>query len=224
MRCILGLVGILGLAASGAAQSSRVELVPTLGYAWGGQMLVQERAFQFKDLDVDISSSGTYGLRLDVPVGQSLAVELLLQRQDTQLKDDQGLFGETPGGFVVPGSTHILDAEFTTAQLGFLWFVKHGPARWHLAAALGLTHANFLLPIPSDRVSSYSLGAGVQLELSEHLGIRFESRYLTANTDENLRSTYTFANPDCRDPCSYTFAYQDRFTQTWLSTGLAIRF
>jgi|GEM_PF-1052555 len=218
---------VLALAALGVpalAQTPRVELVPTLGYAWGGQILVQERAFQFRDLDVDFSSSGTYGLRLDVPLGRRVALEILAQRQQTQLKDDQGLFGETPGGFVEPGSTHILDLQLTTAQVGFLYFVNQGSSRWHLGAAVGITHANFLLPIPSDTVTSASFGAGVQLALSEHLAVRFEGRYFAANTDEKLRSTYSFANPDCRAPCSYTFAYKDWITQTWLTTGIAIRF
>ncbi|MGQ9496620.1 MAG: hypothetical protein ACUVRY_10310 [Thermoanaerobaculaceae bacterium] len=71
---------------------------------------------------------------------------------------------------------------------------------------------------------SYSLGASVQLELSEHLAVRFEGRYFAANTDEQLRATYAFANPDCQVPCTYTFSYKDWLTQTWLTTGLAIRF
>jgi hypothetical protein len=224
MEKMAGFLVMLALATGAAGQTPQVELVPTLGYSWGGQILVQERAFQFKDLDVDLSSSGSYGLRLDIPLGQALALELLVHRQETQLKDDQALFGETPGGFVEPGSKHILDLQLNTAQLGFLWFLKNGPTRWHVGAALGITHVNFLLPIPSDTVMSYSLAAGLQMELSQHLAVRFEGRFFAANTDENLRSTYAFANPDCRAPCSYTFAYKDWLRQTWLTTGLAIRF
>lgn len=216
------LVGLVGTGVS--AQTPRVELVPQIGYAWGGQIRVEERAFQFKDLDVDLSSGGAYGLTLDVPVGRRLSAELLVFRQDTQLKDNQGLFGEVPGGFIEPGSKHILDVELTTAQAGLAWMVKSGPTRWHLAAGLGVTHFNFLLPIPSDTVMSYSFGAGLQWEMSEHLGFRLEGRWFSANTDESLRSTYTFANPDCRAPCSYTFAYKDWVTQTWFTAGLAFRF
>lgn len=218
------LLALLACASSVWAQTPRVELVPTLGYSWGGRVLVQERAFQFKDLDVDFSSSGSYGLRLDIPLGQSWALELLAHRQETQLKDDQALFGETPGGFIEPGSTHILDLQLTTAHVGLLWFAKGGQTRWHLGAAAGISHVNFLLPIPSDTVMSYSLAAGVQLELSEHLAVRIEGRYFAANTDENLSSTYAFANPDCRAPCSYTFEFTNWLRQTWLTTGLAIRF
>ncbi|MGC8917177.1 MAG: outer membrane protein [Thermoanaerobaculum sp.] len=216
------LVALGGTVAS--AQTPRVEIVPQIGYAWGGQIRVEERAFQFKDLDVDFSSGGAFGVTLDVPVGRSLMAELLVFRQDTQLKDNQGLFGEVPGGFVEPGSRHILDVELTTAQGGLAWIAKSGPTRWHLTAGLGVTHFNFLLPIPSDTVMSYSLGGGLQWELSEHLGFRLEGRFFAANTDEALRSTYTFANPDCRAPCSYTYAYKDWVTQTWFSAGLAIRF
>lgn len=220
----LGLFVTLGCASLAWAQAPRVELAPTLGYSWGGKILVQERAFQFKDLDVDFSSSGSYGLRWDMPLGRTWALELLAHRQETQLKDDQALFGETPGGFIEPGSTHILDLQLNTFQLGFLWFAKGGPARWHVGAAAGITHVNFLLPIPSDTVRSYSLGAGVQLELSEHVAVRFEDRYVAANTDGNLTSTYSFANPDCRTPCSYTFSYRNWLRQTWLTTGLVVRF
>lgn len=224
MRFRLVLVGTLTLGSALFAQTPRVELVPSIGYGWGGQIRVEERAFQFKDLDVDISSGGSYGLTLDVPLGSSLAAELLVVRQETQLKDNQALFGEVPGGFVEPGDKRILDVELTTAQAGLVWIAKHGPTRWHLVGGLGVTHVNFLLPIPSDTVMSYSLGGGLQWELSEHLGFRLEGRYFAANTDESLRSTYTFANPDCRAPCSYTFAYKDWLTQTWFSAGLAIRF
>lgn len=224
MRFRLVLVSTLTLGSALFAQTPRVELVPSIGYGWGGQIRVEERAFQFKDLDVDISSGGSYGLTLDVPLGSSLAGELLVVRQETQLKDNQALFGEVPGGFVEPGNKRILDVELTTAHAGLVWIVKHGPTRWHLVGGLGITHINFLLPIPSDTVMSYSFGGGLQWELSEHLGFRLEGRYFAANTDESLRSTYTFANPDCRAPCSYTFAYKDWLTQTWFSAGLAIRF
>lgn len=224
LRSGLSLVALFAVATTAFSQTPRVELVPTLGYAWGGQILVQERAFQFKDLDVDISSSGNFGLRLDIPLGKAWALEFLAQRQETQLKDDQALFGETPGGFVEPGSTHILDLQVNTVQVGLLWFASQGSTRWHLGLAAGISHLNFLLPLPSDTVMSYSVGAGVQLELSEHLAVRFEGRYFAANTDEQLKATYAFANPDCQAPCTYTFSYKDWLTQTWLTTGLAIRF
>ncbi len=223
MRNMLFLA-VATLPAVALAQTARVELVPTVGYAWGGKILIEERAFRHRDFDVGISASGVYGLRVNAPITRNMAGELLVERQDTQLKDNQGLFGEVPGGFVVPGSTHILDLELSTFHGGLVWFLRQGPTRWHLVASVGLTHINALLPLPSDTALSYSVGTGVQLELSDHLAVRFEGRYLAVDTDQHLRATYRFANPDCTAPCSYTFAYKDWASRTSLTTGLAIRF
>ncbi len=212
------------LPAVAAAQQPRVELVPTVGYLWGGEIVVRERAIRHRDFDVGLSSSGSYGVKLDVPVGRRWAVEFLALRQETQLEDDQGLFGEVPGGFIEPGSTHVLDAEATYLHAGLMWIVREGPARWHLVATVGATHFNFVLPLPSDTQMSVSAGGGVQMEMSPRLAVRFEARAYWTRTDDGLSATYTFANPDCTGDCSYTYVYKSSMLQTELSAGLVFRF
>ncbi len=71
MRWQVALVTSVLVGSVVSAQTLRVELVPQIGYGWGGKVRVEERAFQFKDLDVDFSSGGLYGVAFDVPASSS---------------------------------------------------------------------------------------------------------------------------------------------------------
>jgi opacity protein-like surface antigen len=205
------------------AQESRVEIVPTTGFRWGGDIRIEERAFKFQDFNTSIGSGGSYGLRLDFPVSSSTELEFLVDQQSTSFQDTQGLFGEVPGGFIKPGDSHALDVDVAYYHAGVLVDLSRGPMRGYLVGSAGVTHINPQLPLPNDTRFSASIGAGLKYDLTDHLGFRFEGRYFWTDTDPNKTATYSFGNPDCQGPCSYTFSYKPDLNQFEATVGLAIK-
>lgn len=218
------LVAAMLFPALATAQGARFELTPTVGYRFGGEMFLQERAIRHQDFDVGISSSGAWGIRFGLAAGQAAQVEVLISHQSTTFKDNQGLFGETPGGFVVPGDTHVLDMDVTYYHVGLAWHTNSGPTRGFLAASAGATRLVPRLPLPNDTRPSASVGGGIKLDFNDKLAARFEGRYYWTDTDPKTRATYTFANLDCTGPCSYTYAYPNSMSQFEVTFGLAFRF
>lgn len=215
---------IVLLPALATAQNPRFEIAPMVGYRFGGEMFLQERAIRHKDFDVGISSSGAWGLRFGVAATAAAQVEVLVSHQPTTFKDTQGLFGETPGGFIVPGDTHALDMDVTYYHVGLVWHTNTGPTRGFFSASAGATRLVPRLPLPNDTRISGSLGGGVKMDFNHALTARFEGRYYWTDTDPAARATYRFANIDCRAPCTYTYAYPNSMSQYELSFGLAFRF
>lgn len=224
-RLMLGLAVLLPSVA--VAQEYRFELVPTIGYAMGGNIVVEDRTFTTRDVDVDVDSGGTYGLRFDVGLTSRLKLELLLSRMETQFEDEKALFGEEPGGFFPAGTEGMLDLDLLTYHLGLLYQLNDGWTRWHLAGSVGITEIDPNLPLPDDDVLSASVGGGVTMDLDQarHFGLRFEARYLWIDTDDSVTASEQFSHRDCGSaPCTYTYRYDSEMTQLDVSLGLVIRF
>jgi opacity protein-like surface antigen len=215
------------------AQLSPVEITPTVGYRWGGDIRIESLGLAFlepdgstvysKDFNVGISSGGSYGLRLDFTLNQRFQLELMANFQQTQLKDGQGLFGEVPGGFLPAGTVNFLDITIHHYQAGLVWYLNEGPNRWFLVGSAGITAINPHSPLPNDSAFSAGLGGGIRMDISDHLGVRFEGRYYFVSTDEGTSATYHFENRDCIDPCTYTYRYKSSLPQTEFSLGLIIK-
>ena len=215
------------------AQLSSVEVTPTVGYRWGGDIRIESRGLAIiepdgstvynKDFNVGISSGGSYGLRLDFTLSQKFQLELMANFQQTQLKDGQGLFGEVPGGFLPAGTVNFLDITIHHYQAGIVWYLNDGPNRWFLVGSAGITEINPHFPLPNDSAFSTGLGAGIRMDISDRLGVRFEGRYYFVSTDEGTSATYHFENRDCIDPCTYTYRYKSSLPQAEFSLGLIIK-
>ncbi len=215
---------VLLFPALGAAQTLRFEVTPTVGYRFGGEMFLEERAIRHQDFNVGISSSGAWGIRFGIATSTAAQVELLISHQPSSFKDTQGLFGETPGGFVVPGDTHVLDMDVTYYHLGMAWHTRPGPTRGFLAASAGATRLVPRLPLPNDTRASASVGGGVKLDFNDRLAARLEGRYYWTDTDPTTTATYQFANLDCTGPCTYTYSYPNSVSQYEFTFGLVLRF
>jgi hypothetical protein len=222
MRQLVVLVILLSPAVL-AAQDGRLELTPTLGYVWGGQVQIEDRAFTHTTYDTDVSPAGSYALVLGIPIAPRTWFELTVNREDTALKDSQGLFGEQPAGFVEPGDSGILDADVTYYHLGGQWELTTGPNRWFLTGSAGVTHFGFAVPLADDTRLSVSGGGGLKMDLTDRLGLRFAAKVYWTDTDEGTYRVQQFQHEDCGATCSYVYGYQPYFLQTELSIGLTIK-
>lgn len=223
-RALLGLVVLLPSVV--LAQDYRFELVPTIGYATGGNIVVEDRTFSSRTVDVDVDSGGTFGLRFDIGLSSRLQLELLLSRMETQFEDGKALFGEEPGGFFPAGTQGLLDLDLLTYHVGLLYELNDSWSRWYLVGSAGITEIDPDLALPGDDVVSASLGTGVKMDLdrARRFGLRFEARYFWLDTDDSLSATEQFSHRDCTAPCTYTYRYDSNMSQIEASLGLIIRF
>lgn len=219
-RLSLALLFLLPTAAF--AGEPRFELTPAVGFTSGGSIRVEDHAFTFTEADVDLGDSGSFSLVFGIPLAEGTYLELTAMRQDTELEDTQGLFGEDPGWVLPVGDPSALDTDLTTLHIGGAWQLGARPNRWYLAASVGVTQLDFALPADDDARLSVSAGAGYTMDLSERLGIRFGARVLWVDTDEGTARTFEFEHPDCGASCYYVYSYDDYILQTQVSVGLVI--
>jgi opacity protein-like surface antigen len=184
----------------------RFELTPTVSYRFGGELDGGEDAFFDTDLEVD--ESVAYGVTLDFPLSSNLQLELLANRQSSELQFDEDLFGSETG---------IADIDVSYYHVGLLWQGRHPRITPFFVASLGVANLDPDVPGASseDRFSA-SLGGGVKIFLSENVGLRFEGRGFVSDYDSddrnNNRCDY---HDDYDDSC-----YDDSFSQGQVSVGL----
>jgi len=208
------------------AQQGVVELTPMVGLRRGGGIMVEDRAFQNRDVNEDLATEGSFGVRVGVGLSSRLQLEIMADRQNGQMKDNKGLFGEQPGGFVPILSTRILDFNVTYYHLGLLWHFKPLPNGYYLVVSAGDARIEPKSPLESVDRFSLSIGAGVKVELNEHSSLRFEGRFFRTDTSNLPAAVQQFNHRDCYQggPCTYTYRYADTLQQGQLSVGYVIRF
>jgi len=215
---------VLMVSVMASAQEGRFELTPTVGYRWGGSVVVEENAFKPGVYDVDLATNGELGFRLGFLMTPALELELMFSWQDTELKDNKGLFGEDPAGFIPAEAAGVLDTDVTTWQLGLVWHLMDGPTRPYVLIAAGQSKIDSKTPLPDETALTYGLGVGVKMELSSRLGFLLEARFNRTDTDEGNSALLEWEHRDCTGTCSYVYRYDDSLSQGSLVAGLIISF
>ncbi len=146
------------------ALAAEFEITPFAGYTWGGQ---------FSDLEtnttLEVKESSNYGVMLDINQDEQSQIEVYFSHQASRLQAKNGLFTGNPLfdldiEYYHIGGTYALAASekvkgFLVGTLGATRMVPQGP---------GLdTLTKF----------SLSLGGGVKLFATNHIGLRLEGRW-----------------------------------------------
>lgn len=205
------LAACVTLAAALPAAAQSFEIVPTVGYRFGGD-------FDTFDLDGDefvdlfglsVEDGASFGLTVDFRLGEALYLEVLASRQDTSLSED-GLF------LAEPERLFDLDVDYLHAGVMYRW--SPGQAQPYVALTGGVTRFG---PQPSDLGDetrpSIAFGGGVQLMFSSNVGLRLDGRLFATFVD---RDEDVFCN---RRAC-YRFDSSTYFYQGQASAGLVISF
>lgn len=205
----LALGALLAPAAARAEGAYRFELTPTASYRWGGTISGRDNALTNEDLKVD--NGGAYGLTFDIPLSRSLQFELLANRQSTNLRFDQGLFG---------GDVQVADIDVDYYHVGLLWQGGNREVSPFFVASAGVTRLDPNVPGSSaeDRFS-LSLGGGVKVFFNDHVGMRFEGRgFFTEMSNYNGRGCY---DQYC-DGSYRHYNYDSTLSQGQVSIGLIL--
>jgi opacity protein-like surface antigen len=210
-RHVLALALLLALAPLAASAQPgpryRFELTPTVAYNFGGTL--QGSSDSIFDSDLEVQDSGAYGINLDIPLGSAIQLELLANRQASELRFDRGLFGGTQG---------IADIDVTYYHVGILWQFGDHRVSPYVVASLGVANLNPDIPgASSENRFSGSLGGGVKVFFSDNVGLRFEGRGFFTDLGDNGNNGYGYRCDYYYDSC-----YGNDFTQGQASVGLIL--
>ncbi|HEX4952620.1 MAG TPA: outer membrane beta-barrel protein [Thermoanaerobaculia bacterium] len=166
---------LLLLPTAALAQGGQFELTPTLIYRFQGDIDVDDR--NFLDESLDIEEGEAYGIRIDIPINDNFQIELLADRQETELSVSGGLFED---------DTRFADLDLSYYHVGGLWQFGSGQVKPFLVASIGLARLEIDLPNTQteDRLSG-SLGGGAKIFFGDHVGLRLEGRGYWIDLEED---------------------------------------
>lgn len=179
MRRLLIPILLLATAAlppqSASARPGRYEITPTVGYRAAGDFDVDDVQILEDSFETDEGTS--FGLTFDIPLNDVLALELLANRQRTDLIATGGLF---------ESSEVIADFDIDYYQVGLVAQFGSGQIHPFMTVGLGIARLSVDLAgtIDEDRPSG-SLGGGVKIYFGEHVGLRLEGRGYYVGLDDN---------------------------------------
>ena len=198
-------VALLAPAAARAQGSYRFELTPQVSYRWGGTISGNNNALF--DTDLKIDDSVAYGATFDIPLSRSLQLELLANRQSSDLRFDQGLFG---------GSADFAGIDVTYYHIGILFQGGDNRINPYVVGSAGVTHLDPDVPgASSDDRFSMSLGGGVKVFFNDNFGMRFEGRGFFTVIDSYDGGCYDSHHNGCSD-----YSYGDTMSQGQATLGL----
>ena len=182
------------------------DITPFAGYRWGGTIYADQTSLY--GTNADLNSSANYGVSFGIPVAPNgMKVELLVDRQDTQIGNGAGLFDSTGtfgdfhvtyyhGGLLIPFNQSRGTTPFVVVSAGI---ANLDPAMQ------GVSSANKF---------SASAGIGVKVPLNPNLALRVEARgFYTA-----------MSNGSNCSHCYFTNGYNHDLYQSEASVGLSVRF
>lgn len=188
-----------------APRDSSFELTPFIGYRWGGTIF-SDQTFLF-DRDVQVASSANFGVSFALPLGDTgLKVELLANRQASQLETESGLFEP---------NNEVADIDVTYLHAGLqIPFARSRNATPYFVVSGGIANLDPQISgVSAEQRFSASAGLGVKVPINSALSFRFEGRGYYTALEEN--------NDDCTF-CNYR-NNQD-FSQGEVNAGLVFSF
>ncbi len=149
------------------ANAGDFEITPFAGYTWGGEFDDSVTGARLK-----VDETANYGVMVDINMDinqdQQSQIELYFSHQATQLKSDNGPFTGNP----------LFDLDINYYHLGGTYGMDYGKIKPFLVGTLGVTHMVPQGPgLDALTKFSLSLGGGVKLFATDHIGFRFEGRW-----------------------------------------------
>jgi opacity protein-like surface antigen len=180
----------------------RFELTPHVSYHFGGSFDAPAAA-PFGTLDLDEGMA--WGVIFDIPLSNNLQLELLYNRQETDLFANGGILG--------PDHKFSHDLEIVYAHLGLLAQFGRPAVTPYFVVSAGLTRFDSsFVGARSDTRFSASLGGGVKLFFTDHIGLRFEGRGFWTKVDSD---SFACSDGEC-------FDVEDHLSQGQATVGLIL--
>jgi hypothetical protein len=171
-------LGVLFISSSAWAQygysyekpEHKVEIIPMYGYVW---TVGQSTTYSGYSGDVDIKSSGFWGIAVDIPAKPGLAVRLLYRRQDSEVT------------FKWPGDSQTFpDFGVEYWHVGGVGGVTKGNVTPYTSLSLGTTR--YIAGGEDDYKFSIILSLGAKVMINEKIGLMVAGQMPWTFTDAFL--------------------------------------
>lgn len=162
------------LLAQGPVQ--RFELTPFVGYRLNTDF--EAVSGDFFDADVEIEEGATYGVILDIPLGESgWKLELLANRQESTLIVDEGLLAPT---------LELGDIDLGIYHAGLLYqWQAGGQVEPFIVFSGGITRLDpDFIGVSAENRMSGSFGGGIKVFFTDNVGLRLEGRGYWTDIDD----------------------------------------
>ena len=154
-------VGLSIVLTPAGMSAQRIEITPFAGYQFGGSLQIQSG-------DLSVSSGLNYGLTFDISFTPGGKIELLYNRQETNLE----LEDEATGAV-----STLFDMAVEYIHIGVVYEWDLAKVKPFVVLTGGVTH---MIPQGVDRESerwgSGIFGGGAKASISEHVGVKAQGR------------------------------------------------
>jgi opacity protein-like surface antigen len=187
-----------------SAAAAGFEITPFAGYTWGGQF-----TDSVTGTTLEVKESNNYGIMLDFNQDPQSQIELYFSRQSSQLRANTSTFTGNP----------LFDLDIEYYHIGGTYApMDSGKIKGFVAGSLGATH---MVPqgagLDSVTKFSFSLGGGVKLYATEHIGFRLEGRWFGTFFDGS-------GSAFCTNGACAVNVQGDLFSQFVANAGVIIAF
>src|SRR5262245_45609143 len=180
---VFGLATLLG-ATSASAQfaGEKWEITPFVGYETSGSYPLNPQTFGVFVNDLRVDGATSFGTFIDYSLTPNAQAEFMWDRNLTSYSAQ-----------TLPGEPFFkaYDSTIDQYQFGLLYMLFGGEHRLrpYLTGSLGFTHEFNSGGNPTRTDFSYSMGGGVKYELSRHVALRGDARYMPTYANSSL-ATY----------------------------------
>jgi opacity protein-like surface antigen len=177
---VAGFILLFG-ASSAAAQygPGKWEITPFVGYETSGSYPLRSQTIGVNVKDLRVDGATSFGTFIDYSLTPNAQAEFIWDRNLTSYSA-QVLAGEP--------FFKAYDSTIDQYQFGLLYMLLGSDHRLrpYAAGSLGFTHEFNSGGNPTRTDFSYSLGGGVKYELSRHIALRGDARYLPTYANSSL--------------------------------------
>jgi hypothetical protein len=181
MHWMLGLV--LCLLCCGAAKAQygaeRWEVAPFVGYETSGTYPFSPISPLVTVNSLRIDGATSFGTFIDYSVTHNAQLEFMWDRNNSSYSEQQ-----FPGG----AFTKAYDSHVDQYQFGGLYMLlgREHRIRPYIAGSVGFTHEYNSGMTPNRTDFGFSVGGGVKYELTRHLALRGDARYMPTYANSGL--------------------------------------
>jgi len=147
------------------------EITPFGGYETSGSYPVNPTSSSVGVTELRVNSAASYGGFVDYSLSRNFQAEFMFDRNNTSYSDRT---------FSDPTYTRAFTSNVNQFQFGGIYTLL-GPAhrlRPYIAGSVGFTHETNGNSAPDRTDFGFSVGGGVKYELSRHLGLRADARFM----------------------------------------------
>jgi hypothetical protein len=168
---------LLLLPAAAVAQAGHVEITPFAGYRLEGDFDDPDGEFIELGEDARVDEGSFLGVVVDIPFSSNWTVQLLGTRQESAFIVDDGLLSP---------DRELGDLTLTMIHAGFAFEWGAGRVHPYVSLTGGVTRLEpEFSSLDAENRLSGSLGGGVKIFFSEHLGLRLDGRGYWTDLDDH---------------------------------------